>query len=68
MRLYSNWRYIVRKAWSVRLMFLAGMLTSCEVILPIYTDVIPRGIFSILTIIAVTGGLIARIVAQKGLE
>lgn len=68
MKLASDWRRIVRKAWSIRLMLVAGLLTGCEAILPLYQDTIPRGTFAVLSMLAITGGLIARIVAQKGID
>lgn len=65
MRLITNWRQIVRKAWSFRLMFLAGLFTTAEAILPMFVDSIPRGLFSAFTGLAITGGMVARVVAQK---
>jgi hypothetical protein len=65
MKLYHNWKTILKKAWSIRLMVLAGLLTGCEAILPLYQEAIPRGVFSVLSMVAITGGLISRIVAQK---
>jgi hypothetical protein len=65
MKLYDNWREILRKAWSIRLMLLAGLLTGCEVILPLFTDTMPRNVFAVLSMLAVSGAFVARIVAQK---
>lgn len=65
MKLYDNWREILRKAWSIRLMLLAGLLTGCEVILPLFTDTMPRNVFAILSMLAVSGAFVARLVAQK---
>jgi hypothetical protein len=67
MRRDPEWKTIAKKAWSFRFMVLAGLLTTAEVLLPLYTDILPRGLFAILTLVAVTGGLIARIVVQKDL-
>lgn len=67
MNLDARWRDILRKAWSIRLMLLAGLFTGCEAVLPLYQEAIPRGTFAVLSMLAITGGLIARIVAQKGL-
>lgn len=67
MKLYTNWKSILKKAWSIRFMLLAGILSGCEVILPLYQEVFPRGTFAILSMLAISGGFIARIVAQKGL-
>jgi hypothetical protein len=67
MKLASDYRDILRKAWSIRLMLLAGLLTGCEAILPLYQESIPRGTFAVLSMLAITGGLIARIVAQRNM-
>ena len=68
MNINPNWRTIVKRAWSVRLMLLAGLLSGCEVILPIFREDVPRNLFAVLSIIAVSGGFVARLVAQKGLD
>lgn len=68
MTLAPDWKLILKKAWSIRLMILAGLLSGCEVILPLYQDAIPRGTFAVLSMLAISGGTIARIVAQKGFE
>ncbi len=68
MRLTPNWQKIVKKAWSIRLMILAGLLSGAEIILPFYADEIPRGTFAALTMLAVTGAFIARLIAQQEFE
>lgn len=68
MSLRTDWRRILRRAWSVRLMVLAGVLTGCETLLPLYVDALPRGLFAALSVLVITGALIARVVAQKGLD
>ena len=67
MKLYKNWREIVKKAWSVRLMLLAGILSGCEVVVPLFADTLPRNVFALLSGLSVTAALIARLVAQKDL-
>jgi hypothetical protein len=49
-------------------MLLAGALTSVEAILPVYSDILPRGAFALLTLVAVVGGMLARLIAQKNLS
>ena len=68
MRLSADWQKIVRKAWSVRLMIIAGLLSAAEIILPLYADEIPRGTFAALTMLAVTGAFVARLIAQQEFE
>lgn len=68
--LVANWRDVLRKAWSIRLLLLAGLLSGMEVALPLVDGVyeIPRGVFAALSGVTVAGAFVARIVAQKGLS
>jgi hypothetical protein len=68
--LIPNWRDVVKKAWSMRLMALAGALSGLEFALP-YLDgllPIPPGIFAAGSAITVGAAFVARIVAQKSLQ
>ena len=64
---YPNWKEIARRAWSIRFLVLAGVLSGCEVILPFFSDEIPRNLFAVLSFVAVSAAFVARLVAQKGL-
>lgn len=66
-RLYENWRQVLRRAWSVRLMLLAGALSAVEVVLPFFDGEIPRGLFAALSGVATGAAFVARLVAQKDL-
>lgn len=68
MQLLKNWKRILRKAWSVRLMILAGLLSGAEVVLPLLSDNMPRGVFAGLSMIVVSSAFIARIVVQRGMD
>lgn len=65
MKLYSNWKEIIRKAWSIRFIVISGLLSGCEVILPLFHEDIPKNIFASLSLFFVTAAFIARIVAQR---
>lgn len=65
MKLYENWKLIVKKAWSVRLMVLAFLLTMAEAMLPFFSDAVPSRLFAVLSGLAVAGAFVARIVAQR---
>ncbi len=67
MKLYPNWKTILRKGWSIRFMLVAGLLSGCEVALPVFADQIPRTTFALLSFLAVGGAFISRLVAQEGL-
>jgi uncharacterized membrane protein YdfJ with MMPL/SSD domain len=69
MNLLSNWREILKKAWSVRFMAIAVLFSAIEVavaFLPHFYAV-PTGIFATLSIAAAVAALIARFIAQKTL-
>jgi hypothetical protein len=66
MKLIADWRHVLRKAWSVRLMILAGLLSGLEVTLPLFIDAMPRNLFAVLSMLTISGAFMARIVAQKG--
>lgn len=65
MKLYPNWKEIVRKAWSIKFMIIAGLLSAGEVVLPMFNDTIPRNLFAALSGFFCFAAFIARLVAQK---
>ena len=67
MTLLADWKAIVRRAWSIRLMLLAGLLTGCEAVLPLFVADLPRHVFSALSVAVIAAAMVARLVAQKGL-
>jgi hypothetical protein len=70
MNLVSNWRAVLRRAWSIRLMILAGILSGLEVILslPDIADRLdwPQGIFAALSGLTTAAAFVARLIAQAG--
>lgn len=67
MKLVTNWQLIISKAWSIRLMILAGLLSGVEVALPFFAESLPRGPFALLSFAAVAAAFVARLLAQKEL-
>ena len=67
MQLYPNWKDIAKRSWSLRFVVLAGILSGLEVILPFFSDEIPRNLFAVLSFVAVSAAFVARLVAQKGI-
>ena len=68
MTLLPDWKRIAKKAWSVRLMALASVLSGCEAILPYAEFILPRGSFALVSFVIVTAALLARFVVQKDLS
>lgn len=66
MHLVSNWAFILKRAWSIRLILLAGVLSGAEIALPYMAPETPSGLFAGLSALATAGAFISRIVAQKG--
>jgi hypothetical protein len=66
--LIPDWKPVLKKAWSVRLMAIASVLSGCEAILPFAGDLLPRGSFAGLSFLIVTGALLSRFIAQKELH
>jgi hypothetical protein len=62
-----NWRQILRYAWSIRLLLLAGLLSGAEVALPLLQSVlpVPAGVFAALSFVATAGAFVARLIAQE---
>ena len=62
--LLDDWHKIARRAWSIRLSIVAAIFTAAEVVVPLFGDVLPRGLFVLLAFAASIGATVARIVAQ----
>lgn len=68
MELITNWKEVAKKAWSMRMLYLAIVFSICEValmLLPVWREVIPQGTFAILAAIAETGAVVGRVLKQK---
>lgn len=70
MKLIHDWRAVLRRAWSVRLMALAGVLSGLEVAIPFLDGwlPVPAGVFAALSGVTTAAAFYARIVAQKGIS
>ena len=68
-RLYHNWRTIIRKAWSIRLMLLAGALSGAEALVTIFPDQLhlSRHVLAVLVPLVIGAAFVARLVAQEDL-
>lgn len=66
-RLRSDWRTILRRAWSVRLILLASLLTGLEAALPFLPEMtyLPPGTLAAIASVVTGLALLARVVAQR---
>ena len=67
MRLVANWRAVLTRAWSIRLLILAAIFSGLEVALPLMEGFFPLdpGVFATLSGLTTAGALVARVIAQK---
>ncbi len=67
-QLLPEWRDILRRAWSIRLMLIAGLLSGCEAILPLFSDSLPfpRWASSALVAVVIMAAFVTRLLAQRG--
>jgi hypothetical protein len=67
MKLASNWRAVLRHAWSLRLSIVAGVLGAAEVAVEVFMadPPISRGVFAALAALVSLAAAIARVVAQQ---
>jgi putative flippase GtrA len=65
--LIPDWRKVLRYAWSVRLMFLAAVLSGLEMALPFLPAflVLHPGVYALLSFVVTMSAVLSRFVAQK---
>jgi len=68
MKLNADWRLVLKRAWSVRLMVLAALLSGAEVSLPFLEDFIEPRFLAGLSALATAAAFIARILTQRNME
>ncbi|MBI2240305.1 MAG: hypothetical protein HYU59_05815 [Magnetospirillum gryphiswaldense] len=70
MRLVDDWLSVLRKAWSIRLIALAALLSGLEIAIPLLDGVVdlPRGLFAALSGVVTSAALVARLVAQRSMN
>ncbi|MBL3560916.1 hypothetical protein [Rhodovulum sulfidophilum] len=68
MHLVPQWRALIRRAWSIRLILVAGLLSGAEAGLSLASpDLlgIPRGLFAGLSALVTAAAFAARLIAQR---
>jgi hypothetical protein len=68
--LIPDWKRVLKKAWSIKLMLLAGLLSGLEILLPFAEDwlnqhdVIPRWALAFFAFVITAAAVVARLFAQ----
>lgn len=72
MTLLPDWASILKRAWSVKFMVLAALLSGIEVVMQILEPTVaasmPKGLFASLAGLTTAGALVARVLAQNEAE
>lgn len=68
MKIHRNWRWILRRAWSVRLIIVAAVLSAAEAGLSLLGGLpgVSPGAFAVLSAVMAGAALGARLIAQRG--
>ena len=69
MTLIPDWKQVIRKAWSIKFMVLAALLSGVEVVFqiiePAMSADMPKWLFASLAGMVTAGALVARVLAQN---
>lgn len=72
MRPVENWKQVLKKAWSLRLIALAGLLTGLEAALNIIPTelamLLPSWLLPTVTLLVTGGAFASRLIAQDSLR
>lgn len=68
MNLIHEWKWLARRAWSIRFAVLSAVLSGCEVILPLFVDTMQRSVFAVLAMLAAIGAGVARVMVQPEMD
>lgn len=66
MRLAYDWKRVLKRAWSLRFSAAAFVFGGAELLLPLYVDSFPRHVFAGLSLAALAGSMVTRLVRQPG--
>jgi hypothetical protein len=66
-RLIDDWWHVLKHAWSIRFVFIAGFFSGLEVIIPMFSDKFSHGTFAIISFLVANLAFISRIVSQKNI-
>ena len=69
MTLLPDWRDVLKRAWSVKFLGLAALVSGCEVVLQVAgASFLPPGVAPALVGVLSALGILARVLAQKEAE
>jgi hypothetical protein len=67
-KLSDDWKEVLRKAWSVRLMAVTALFVGLEAALPNLDGLLPPKTFAILAFVTTVGSFATRLLAQPNMD
>jgi len=64
MKLHDNWKFLLRRSWTVRWQAAGAVLDGLQVALPLFSDQFRPAPFAGLLSVVCIGGIVARIMRQ----
>jgi hypothetical protein len=68
MSLIDNWKAVVSKSWSFRLMIASAALGAAELSLPLFNGVFPQKLFATASMLVGIAAAVARVVYQASMH
>ena len=70
LKFVDNWKTVATKAWSIKLILLAGLCSGLEVALPYLPEIIemPQGTYAAIAGVVTLLASVARLLVQKELQ
>lgn len=68
MKLIKDWDRVLHRAWSVRLMMLAAILTGAETVSPLLGGLLAPGQLGLVSVVVTTSAFVARFLVQRDLH
>ncbi len=68
MKIRRDWRYILNRAWSVRLIMLSAVLEAINMTLPLFSEQTPRNLFSAMSMSFAVAAAVVRVLNQPGMD
>lgn len=65
MKLHDDWKYLLRKSWTIRWQAAAMLLDAAQMTAPLFSDQFRPGPFAGFVFAIALGGIVARLLVQK---
>ena len=68
MRVRRDWRYVLNRAWSIKLALLSAVFGAIAATLPLFSSVVSPALFGALSMVAAIATAVVRLLDQPGMD